>query len=98
LDEHLTDETLFDSYSSGRPIKLNASIDYGFLENAEPCNCHEPTGRRRYKHHLSFHWFSVKRPRGFVHAATLSFDKRFSNTFRARAAYTADSYSFSNLG
>ena len=98
LDEHLEDETLYNSYNSWRPVKFNASVDIGFSENTEPCNCHEPTGRRRYDHHLGFHWFAVKRPRGFVNAATISFDKRFSNNFRARIAYTADAYSFSNLG
>ena len=98
LDENLQDETLYESYNSWRPVKINASLDFGFLENTEPCNCHEPTGRRKYNQHLGFHWFAVKRPRGFVHAATLSFDKRFSNSFRARVAYTADAYSWTNLG
>lgn len=98
LDEHLENETLYDSYNSWRPLKFNASVDFGFFEDTDPCNCHEPTGRRRYKHHLGLHWFAVKRPRGLVNVASLYFDKRFSNNFRARVAYTADSYSFSNIG
>lgn len=98
LDEHLEDETLYSSYNSWRPVKFNGSVDFGFLEDTEPCNCHEPTDRRRYKHHLGLHWFAVSRPRGLVSAATVYFDKRFSNNFRAKIAYTADAYSFSNIG
>lgn len=98
LDRLLQDETTYDSYVTWRPVKLNASLDFGFDEDAEPCNCHVPTGRRKYFHHLGFQWFSMRRPRGFIHAATLSFDKRFNDTFSGKITYTADSYSFSNVG
>ncbi|HET8754197.1 MAG TPA: DUF5723 family protein [Salinimicrobium sp.] len=98
LDKHLKDETLFDSYVTWRPVKFNASVDFGFNENMTPCNCHKPSGRREYYNHISFHLFSMKRPKDFVHAATLSFDKTFSENFRGKITYTADSFSFTNIG
>lgn len=98
LDRHLQDETTFESYITWRPVKVNASLDFGFDEDTEPCNCHVPTGRRKYFHHVGFQWFTMRRPRGFIHAATLSFDKRFSDVFSGKITYTADSYSFSNVG
>ena len=98
LDRKLQDEVRYNSYLTWRPVKINASIDFGFFEDTEPCNCHKPTGRRRYLHHLAFQWFSIKRPRGFLHAATLSFDKKFRSNFRGKISYTADSFSYSNVG
>ncbi|GAB2780247.1 DUF5723 family protein [Salinimicrobium soli] len=98
LDRHLKDETLTNSYITWRPIKVNASVDYGFSENTEPCNCHKPMGRRRYYNHLGLQFFAMKRPRGINYATTLSFDKSFSDNFRGKVTYTADSFSFSNIG
>ena len=98
LDRKLQDETLYDSYVTWRPLKLNASIDFGINEDTEPCNCHRPTGRRRYLQHLGMQWFAIRRPRGFIHALTLAYDKKFSNSFSGKVTYTADSYSFSNIG
>lgn len=98
LDENLFEETLQNSYISWRPVKINASLDYGFEEDYEPCNCRKPTGRRRYYNHIGFHLFAMKRPRGLVQAATLSFDRRLSEFFRGKISYTVDSFSFSNVG
>lgn len=98
LDRQLRDETYYDSYMTWRPLKFNASVDFGFDEDVEPCNCHKPTGRRKYFHHLGFQWFSIKRPRGFLHAATVSFDKRFSDKLTGKITYTADSFTFTNVG
>ncbi|MGI0107611.1 DUF5723 family protein [Salinimicrobium sp. WS361] len=98
LDKNLKDETLTNSYTTWRPVKFNASLDFGFSENAEPCNCYRPMGRRRYFNHLGAQFFAVKRPRGLNFATTLYYDKTFNNNFRGKITYTADSYSFSNIG
>lgn len=98
LEEYFKEETLSEPYVSYRPVKLNASIDYGFEEEIEPCKCREPIGRRRYLNHVGFQLFSMKRPKGLVHAATISFDRKFSNNFFGKITYTADSFSFSNIG
>ena len=98
LDKNLQDEVRYNSYLTWRPVKINASVDFGFLEDTEPCNCHKPTGRRRYLHHLGLHLFSIKRPRGFLHAATLSFDKKFRSDLRGKITYTVDSFSYYNIG
>lgn len=98
LGEYFQEEELSDPYISTRPVKLNASIDYGFGEELEPCKCREPIGRRRYLNHVGFQLFTMKRPKGLVHAATLSFDKKFSENFFGKITYTADSFSFSNIG
>lgn len=98
LGEYFQEEELLDPYVSFRPVKLNASIDYGFEEELEPCKCREPIGRRRYLNHLGFQLFTMKRPKGLVHAATISFDRKFSENFFGKLTYTADSFSFSNIG
>ena len=98
LDRQLRDETLHDSYVTWRPVKLNASIDFGLSEDTEPCNCRRPTGRRGYLQHIGIQWFAIRRPRGFLHALTLAYDKKFSDNLSGKATYTVDSYSFSNIG
>jgi hypothetical protein len=98
LDENLQDETYYDSYLTWRPVKLNASVDFGFDEDAEPCNCRKPTGRRRYLQHLGFQWFAIRRPKGFIHALTVAYDKKINNNFSGKVSYTVDSFSYSNVG
>ncbi len=98
LGEYFHEEQLSEPYMSTRPVKLNASIDYGFGEELEPCNCREPMKRRRYRNHLGFQLFTMKRPRSLVHAATVSYDKKISKNFFGKVTYTADSFSFSNIG
>ena len=98
LGEYFQEEELSDPYLSFRPVKLNASFDYGFEEELEPCKCREPIGRRRYLNHVGLQLFSMKRPKGLVHAATISFDRKFSKNLFGKITYTADSFSFSNIG
>ncbi|MDX1762447.1 MAG: DUF5723 family protein [Christiangramia sp.] len=98
LDRNLRDETLTNSYVTWRPVKINASVDFGFSENAEPCNCYRPMGRRRYYNHVGAHFFAMKRPRGLNYATTIYYDRTFSENFRGKITYTADSFSFSNIG
>lgn len=98
LDRNLKDETLTNSYVTWRPVKVNASVDFGWFENAEPCDCYRPMGRRRYFNHLGAQFFAMKRPRGLNYATTLYYDRTFNDKFRGKVTYTADSYSFSNIG
>ncbi|HET8855374.1 MAG TPA: DUF5723 family protein, partial [Salinimicrobium sp.] len=58
----------------------------------------KPQGRRRYYNYLGFQIFSIKRPKGFLHAATVSYDKTFSDRLRGKVTYTIDAYSYSNIG
>lgn len=98
LGEYFKEEQLDEAYFSTRPLKFNASLDYGFVEDLEPRNCREPVKRRRYINHVGFQLFSMKRPRGLVHAATVSFDKKISRNILGKITYTADSFSYSNVG
>lgn len=98
LEDYFVEERSYDPYTSMRPLKLNASIDFGFSEDLKPCNYRNPSGRRRYYNYVGLQLFSMKRPQGFVHAATVSFDKKFTDSFRGKVTYTADSFSFSNIG
>ena len=98
LDRHLKDQTLTNSYITWRPVKVNASFDFGFVENAEPCNCHKPMGRRRYYNHVGVQVFAIKRPKTVNYATTFFYDRTFSKRLRGKVTYTVDSYSFSNLG
>lgn len=98
FDRNMKDQTLTNSYITWRPVKVNASVDFGFVENAEPCNCYRPIGRRRYHNHLGLHIFAVKRPKTMNYATTISYDRTITDQIRGKVTYTVDSYSFSNVG
>ncbi|NJX17015.1 DUF5723 family protein, partial [Tamlana crocina] len=48
--------------------------------------------------HVGAQFFAMKRPRGLNYATTLYYDRTFNEKFRGKLTYTADSYSFSNIG
>ncbi|SDL47639.1 hypothetical protein SAMN04488034_104220 [Salinimicrobium catena] len=100
LGEYFHEEELSDPYISTRPVKLNASFDYGFEEDLylAACDYRERRPRRRYRNHVGLQLFSMKRPRGLVNAATVYFDRKFSQNFFGKVTYTVDSFSYSNVG
>lgn len=98
FEDNFEEEISSESYYSTRPVNLYASLDYGFGEIFEACNCLAGGGRRKYRHHLGLQVHSVKRPKGMVSAISATFSTRLSQYFVTKLAYTADSFSFSNLG
>ncbi len=47
---------------------------------------------------VGFQYYNIFRPKGPQIAATLFYYRRFSDHISAKATYTLDSYSYSNLG
>lgn len=98
LEDYYDEEIFYDSYFSLRPVKLNASIDYGFSEDLADCDYRKPSGRRKYNNYVGFQLFSMKRPRSLVNAATVFYEKKISPALRGKITYTVDPYSYSNIG
>ncbi len=100
LGEYFHEEELSEPYISTRPVKFNASFDYGFEEELDlaACDYRKLRPRRRYRNHVGLQVFSMKRPRGLVNAATVYVDRKFSRNFFGKLTYTVDSFSFSNVG
>lgn len=98
LEQLFMDDTFYDSYISMRPIKLNATIDYGWGEDLEPCDYLRRPVRKRFNNYLGVHMFSVFRPNGPVSAASLYYDGKITSGLRGKLSYTVDSFSYTNIG
>ncbi|WP_299532123.1 DUF5723 family protein [Ulvibacterium sp.] len=93
-------------YITFRPTKLYASIrrDFGEqLESREICDCNEVVaggGGARYRYANSFggQLYMINRPRGPQTALTAFYMRRLGNVLAAKATYTVDKFSYSNIG
>lgn len=89
-------DTLYKSYISFRPVKLNGAASYSFGQKYDDCRFLVDKGL--YVNKIGFQWFSTV---GAVHsymAATLFYERRVSKHFQTKITYTADPYSFTNIG
>ena len=84
-------------YTTWRPVKFNASLDYAFGEKVEEtCNCtKEESG---YLNAIGMQVFAMSRPKQPQVSLTAYYYRRLFEGLRAKATYTIDSYSFTNLG
>ena len=100
IDAAVFVDTLQSSYVQFRPLKLNASLSYGFGRyfGYDGCNCLKMAGKQYHKHIVGLHLYSIFRPKGPQGAATLFYRRKFTDYFSAKVTYTADSYSFTNVG
>ncbi|MDN3666187.1 DUF5723 family protein [Algibacter miyuki] len=101
IEEDLEDVFQVDStttkYTTWRPVKFNASLNYAFGEKqSESCYCtDDETG---YLNAVGLQLFSMSRPKQPQVALTAYYYRRLFNGLRFKATYTVDSYSFNNLG
>ena len=93
-------DTLHNGYTQFRPVKLNASISYGFgrFSLSGECDCTNVGGGALHKHNVGLQFYSIFRPKGPQMAGTLFYHRRITDYLSAKATYTVDSYSFSNVG
>lgn len=101
LEEEFEDlfevDTTQTKYTVWRPIKLNASLNYAFgKKKLKDCDCLAEDGG--YLNRVGAQLYAVKRPKGMQAALTGYYYRRIFNGLSAKATYTIDSYSFSNIG
>ncbi|NAS14186.1 DUF5723 family protein [Poritiphilus flavus] len=106
IEELVPFEDNTNSYINFRPTKLYGSIRYSFGEpdgTAENCNCdYRVSGSRssgiRYRNSLGGQLFVINRPRGPQAAVTAFYQRRFGRALSLKATYTADKFTFTNVG
>jgi hypothetical protein len=107
IEEIVPFETSNKAYITFRPTKLNASLRHDFgkpIKNGSGINCDCTAGstknRLRVKYRNSFggHLYAINRPRGPQLALTGFYLRRFGNYMALKATYTADKFSYTNLG
>ncbi len=84
-------------YTTWRPIKLNTSINYAFeKQKYEDCDCLRKDDR--YLNAVGLQLYAIKRPRQPQMALTTYYYRQLFKGLRAKATYTLDSFSYSNIG
>lgn len=97
FNDNVVLDTINKSYISFRPVKLNGGLKYSFGQ-AKYDNCRFFTGEDYYTNKVGIQLYGNL---GAVHsqtAATLFYERRVSKHLQTKITYTADSYSFKNLG
>ena len=97
FEDLFTVDSTATKYTTWRPVKLNASLNYAFGEKkSKDCNClKEDIG---YLNAIGMQLFAVNRPKQPQLALTAYYYRRLFKGLRAKATYTIDSYSFNNVG
>lgn len=97
FDELFKVDTTRTNYTTWRPLKLNASLNYAFGEKKEKeCNCiKDETG---YLNAVGVQLYAINRPKRPQLALTTYYYRRLFKGLRIKGTYTIDSYSFYNVG
>ena len=94
-------DTLHTKYTTWRPTKFNASAQYSFEEERivdGTCNCEGTDPSIFYKSTVGAQLFVMTTPKSPLYALTAFYKRNFSRSFQMKATYTADSFSFTNVG
>ena len=94
-------DTITSGYSQLRPVKFNASLKYSFgktVGNSADCDCRNMGGSVERAQAAGVQFYSIFRPKGPQMAGTLFYYRRLWDFLSAKATYTVDPYSFSNVG
>lgn len=85
------------AYTTWRPIKFNSSIEYKFGKPyTEDCDCLFDDDV--YMNAIGAHLYMISRPRAPQAALTVFYSRRLFNSLTAKATYTVDKFSFTNVG
>lgn len=92
-------DTLYNKYTTWRPVKFNSSIQYSFGEarSDEECNC-KPHGETEYLNGVGAQLFAMSTPKTPLVALTAFYRRTLFQNLQVKATYTIDSYSSKNIG
>ncbi|MBT0606609.1 DUF5723 family protein [Aequorivita echinoideorum] len=98
IEREIPIDTLNTGYTQMRPVKFYASLGYGFGKSrGDACDCfHNKSDDHQQT--VGIQYFSIIRPKGPQMAGTLFYHRKFGDFLSAKATYTVDSYSYSNIG
>ncbi|MBK5214615.1 MAG: hypothetical protein JJE55_13250 [Flavobacteriaceae bacterium] len=100
VEREIPIDTLHNGYTQFRPVKINAGLSFGFgrFNASGACDCLNSGGEKLHKQDVGLQFYSIFRPKGPQMAGTLFYHRRFTEFLSAKATYTVDSYSYSNVG
>lgn len=100
IKEQVPVDTLYNSYTVMRPLKINAGIKYHFGKGFgnQDCDCysmgHDDFGSQA----VGLQFYTILRPKAPQYAATLFYYRRFAEFISGKITYTVDSFSMDNVG
>ncbi|WP_300434178.1 DUF5723 family protein [Christiangramia sp.] len=97
LDVNLQDETTENIYTTWRPLKFNASFQFGTGKSILPCD-YLISKRPRFMNLFGMLVSGVNRPKGLTYGVTAYWDRKVNDNMRFRLAYGVDEYSLTKLG
>lgn len=99
LKEALPFDTITKAYTRWRAPKFNAALRYewGVARTGDNCDCRQ-TSKKNYLNQIGAQTYMIGRSRSPKVAASLFYYRRLFNGLRVKVAYTADSFSLTNLG
>ena len=105
VEELVPFETKNNAYVTFRPTKINASLRHDFgkpVGSQENCDCNVTASssslRTKYRNSTGVHLYAINRPRGPQMALTGFYVRRLGNIMSLKASYTADKFSYTNIG
>jgi hypothetical protein len=91
-------DTIYNKYTTMRPLKFYSSFQYSFEEVREQeCDC-TPDEEDGYRNAVGLQLFAMSTPRNPMLALTGYYRRRILKGLHMKATYTFDSYSYSNVG
>lgn len=97
LDRNLKEETTENAYTTWRPLKFNASFQFGTGLSILPCD-YLVSKRPRFMNLFGMLISGVNRPKGPTYGVTAYWDRKVNDNLRFRLAYSVDEYSLTKLG
>ncbi|TBW27422.1 DUF5723 family protein [Gramella sp. KN1008] len=97
LDANLKDETTYTEYNTWRPLKFNASFEFGTGKSILPCD-YLISKKPRYMNLFGMLISGVNRSKGPTYGVTAYWDRKVNDNLRFRLAYGVDDYSLTKLG
>ena len=97
LDANLKEETTYEEYNTWRPLKFNASFEFGTGKSILPCD-YLISKKPRYMNLFGMLVSGVNRSKGPTYGVTAYWDRKVTDNLRFRLAYGVDDFSLTKLG
>lgn len=101
IEKEIPIDTLTNSYTNLRPLKVNGALTYKFgkaVQGEDDCDCRSRGSAVDRSQSVGVQVYSIFRPKAPQLAGTLFYYRKLGKHLAAKATYTVDSFSFSNLG
>lgn len=98
LEDLFTGDTTTTKFTTWRPTKINASLNYAFGEKGDNYSCNCVKEESGYLNRVGMQLFIVNRPKLPQFALTAYYHRRLLKGLSVKATYTIDAYSLNNIG